>query len=86
MPRRDARLVTTGPYRWVRHPMYSAALILALAASSLTANGIVTVGGVLMFGLLAARSGLEERRLIEKFGDNYRHYQRRTRRFIPWIF
>lgn len=83
MPRANARLVTTGPYRWVRHPMYSAALILIVAATLLTDNVVVAVGGAAMFALLAARSRLEERRLVEKFGDAYRDYQRRTGRFLP---
>jgi protein-S-isoprenylcysteine O-methyltransferase Ste14 len=83
MPRASANLVTSGPYRWVRHPMYSAALILVVAAALLTANVIVAVGGIIMFVLLAARSRIEERRLVEKFGDAYRSYQRRTGRFLP---
>ena len=83
MPRTSAVLVTSGPYRWIRHPMYSAALILALGTSLLTANLIVMVSGVAMFLLLMARSRIEESRLVEKFGDAYREYQRRTGRFFP---
>ena len=84
VPRANATLVTSGPYRWVRHPMYSAALLLAFAAAFLSANVIVLVGGVLMFALLAARSRIEEQRLVGKFGDAYRDYQSRTGRFLPW--
>lgn len=83
MPRDNATLVTGGPYRWIRHPMYSAALILLLASALLTSNAVVVIGGIGMFALLAARSRLEERRLIEKFGDAYRAYQHRTGRFLP---
>jgi len=83
IPRDNARLVTSGPYRWVRHPMYSAALILVAAAALLTANLVVAIGGILMFALLAARSRLEEQRLIGKFGDAYRAYQHSTGRFLP---
>ena len=83
MPRARATLVTTGPYRWVRHPMYSAALLLVFAATLLTANVVVAAGGAVMFLLLAARTRIEEARLVEKFGDAYRAYQRRTGRFLP---
>ena len=83
MPRAAATLVTSGPYRWIRHPMYSAALILVVATMLLTANLVVMVGGLTMFVLMAARSRLEERRLIEKFGEAYRAYQRQTGRFVP---
>jgi protein-S-isoprenylcysteine O-methyltransferase Ste14 len=83
MPRPNATLVTSGPYRWIRHPMYSGALILIVAASLLTANLVMVIGGAIMFALLAARSRLEEQRLVERFGDTYRDYQRRTGRFLP---
>jgi protein-S-isoprenylcysteine O-methyltransferase Ste14 len=85
MPRANATLVTSGPYRWVRHPMYTAALILAAGAAMLTANLVVMIGGVLMFALLAARSRVEEQRLIEKFGEAYRRYQQGTGRFFPRV-
>src|SRR5438105_1784780 len=83
MPRAAAALVTSGPYRWLRHPMYCAALLLVTAATLFTSNAVVGLGGIAMFALLAARSRIEERRLIEKFGDAYRNYQRRTGRFVP---
>ena len=85
MPRATASLVTTGPYRWMRHPMYTAALILIVATTLLTANIVVAVCGIIMFALLAARSRVEERRLVEKFGNDYRVYQRRTGRFLPCV-
>jgi protein-S-isoprenylcysteine O-methyltransferase Ste14 len=83
MPRANATLVTSGPYRWIRHPMYTTVLILVTATTLLTASLAVAFGGAAMFALLAARSRVEERRLVEKFGDDYRAYQRRTGRFLP---
>lgn len=84
MPRDRATLVTSGPYRWIRHPMYSAAFVLIIASALLTASALVALGGIGMFALLAARSRIEERRLVEKFGATYRDYQQRTGRFFPW--
>lgn len=83
MPRATATLVTSGPYRWVRHPMYSAAFILLVATTLLTANAVVAVGGSIAFSLLVARSRVEEERLVDKFGTAYREYQHRTGRFFP---
>ena len=83
MPRASATLVTEGPYRWVQHPMYSAAFILLVATTLLTASWVVAVGGAGGCALLAVRSRLEERRMEEKFGAAYRAYQRRTGRFVP---
>lgn len=83
MPRAQATLVTSGPYRWVRHPMYSVVALLSVAVTLLTTSWLVGACGVAAFALLVARSRLEERRLVEKFGDAYRHYQRGTGRVVP---
>lgn len=85
IPREGATLVTTGPYRWTRHPMYTATLVLGAAATLLTANAIVGVGSLAMFVLLAARAPIEERRLAEKFGGAYEAYRAKTGRFFPRI-
>lgn len=83
MPREKATLVTSGPYRLVRHPMYTAVILLFGATALLTANVIVLLGGGAVFTLLALRSRLEEARLRDKFGEAYRAYQERTGRFLP---
>ena len=76
-------LVTDGPYRWVRHPFYIA-FALAMAADSLvTANWFLALTGVVAVALIAMRTRTEEQKLIERFGDEYRHYMERTGRFIP---
>jgi protein-S-isoprenylcysteine O-methyltransferase Ste14 len=85
MPRVNATLVTTGPYRWIRHPMYSTVLLLVTAVTLLTANVAIAIGGGVMFALLVARSRIEEDRLAEKFGDSYRAYQQCTGRFFPRV-
>lgn len=85
VPRANATLVTSGPYRLMRHPMYSAALLLGAAATLLIANSVMLMGGIAMFVLLAARSRVEEQRLVEKFGEAYRIYQRGTGRFVPRV-
>lgn len=86
LPRADATLVTSGPYRWVRHPMYTSALILLGATALLTANWVVAVFGGASCFLLIARSRIEEVRLVEKFGDAYRTYQRGTGKLFPRVF
>lgn len=76
-------LVTTGPYRWVRHPFYVAVGLLVLSAFLLTASGFVGLAGVLALVLLVVRTPIEERKLMERFGDEYRLYLARTGRFWP---
>lgn len=83
--RRDATLVTSGPYQFVRHPFYAAAALLFLGASLLAANGLIFAGGLAAMALLVMRTPKEEQKLVEKFGDQYRAYMERTGRFVPRI-
>ena len=81
--RRDATLVTNGPYRWVRHPFYDALALVVVALSLMAANWFFLLTGGLVFVLLAIRTGREEERLLARFGDAYRTYVNGTGRFIP---
>jgi protein-S-isoprenylcysteine O-methyltransferase Ste14 len=81
--RKQHTLVTTGPYRWVRHPLYSSAALVIVGNSLVAANWFFFVAGCLMFLLLAIRTRKEEENLIARFGDDYRNYMQRTGRFVP---
>jgi protein-S-isoprenylcysteine O-methyltransferase Ste14 len=84
--RKEHTLVTTGPYRWIRHPFYSL-LALAVIANFLTAaNWFLFISGGLVFTLLVIRCAREEENLILRFGNRYRDYMDRTGRFLPRIF
>ena len=81
--RKEHTLVTTGPYRWVRHPFYSAAALLTLASTLVTANWFFLVVGGPIFLLLVMRTRKEEANLLARFGDDYQNYMQRTGRFVP---
>jgi protein-S-isoprenylcysteine O-methyltransferase Ste14 len=81
--RKEHTLVTTGPYRWIRHPLYCAMLLLVAGASLLSANWFVPLVGAATFTLLVIRTGKEEANLLARFGDAYRDYMSRTGRFLP---
>ena len=83
--RRAHTLVTSGPYRWVRHPFYDAVLLLMFANGLTAANWFILAGGVLVFALMVLRTRREEERLLARFGDPYREYVARTGRFLPRI-
>lgn len=83
--RRDATLVTHGPYRWVRHPFYLAFAMAVVANALITANAFLAITGTAAFLVIVARTSIEEQKLIERFGRDYREYMRRTGRFLPRI-
>lgn len=81
--RKNHSLVTTGPYRFVRHPFYMAGIVAIIGGSLVSANWFLLVSGLVPFGFLIARTRIEEEKLIERFGDQYRNYMATTGRFLP---
>jgi protein-S-isoprenylcysteine O-methyltransferase Ste14 len=82
--RKDHGLVTTGVYERVRHPMYAAHLLWAVAQLLLLQNAIAGPSFlVASIPLYAARIPREEEMMLDQFGEEYRRYVERTGRFIP---
>ena len=80
-------LVTSGPYRWVRHPMYTALFLVTVVYFLISANwfiGMTWIGWIV--GTVASTVRDEEAVLVAKFGDEYQAYMRRTRRFLPRVW
>jgi protein-S-isoprenylcysteine O-methyltransferase Ste14 len=85
--KQDHKLITTGIYRHLRHPMYSAFWLMAVAQALLLPNLLGGLAGLAGFGLLFfLRIGPEERMMEEAFGEEYRVYRKRTWRIIPFLF
>lgn len=77
-------LVTDGPYRFIRHPMYAAIFLIGIGVLFLSANWTVALSYLLpTSSLYLIRVSDEEKMMIEKFGAEYREYMRRTGRLIP---
>ncbi|MBI3320029.1 MAG: isoprenylcysteine carboxylmethyltransferase family protein [Candidatus Omnitrophica bacterium] len=81
--RKDHTLVTSGPYRYVRHPFYLSFGLGVLGGSLAMANWFILLTGVLPLGFLMARTRIEEAKLIGRFGVEYQEYMRRVGRFLP---
>ena len=81
--RREHQLVVKGPYRWVRHPLYSLGTLFVLSLALLAANWFIALAGAIAFPILMARLPKEEEKLLERFGDEYREYMARTGRLFP---
>ncbi|MBK7450516.1 MAG: isoprenylcysteine carboxylmethyltransferase family protein [Anaerolineales bacterium] len=81
--RKQHKLVTNGIYRWVRHPLYTIGSSLFVAFGMMADNWFIALLGILAFFGMAIRTPKEEANLIEKFGDEYREYMKRTGKFLP---
>jgi protein-S-isoprenylcysteine O-methyltransferase Ste14 len=83
----DQQVVERGPYRLIRHPSYTGALLsllgIALALTNWVSLAVVLVCNAIGFGY---RVVVEERVLARTLGEPYRAYMRRTRRLIPYLF
>ncbi len=71
-----------GPYRWVRHPQYFFALVLFWATPDLTADRLLF--NVIFTAWVVLGTILEERDLVDQFGNDYREYQQQVPMLIPW--
>jgi protein-S-isoprenylcysteine O-methyltransferase Ste14 len=77
-------LVETGPYRWIRHPIYTAYLMNYVGGGLLSSNVVLTVVPVTMYAILVVvRLGQEEKVMEELFGQKYIEYEKRTGRLLP---
>lgn len=87
LTKEEHELVTTGPYRWVRHPLYSAGIALFSSVGLMAANGFVlvwTLGALVSVRLVVIPR--EEAELIQTFGEDYRRYREGTGALVPVRF
>ena len=78
-------LVTSGIYRYIRHPIYSSLLFLCWGFFFKQPTLAGSLLAILASGLLVATARTEERENIHYFGDQYRSYMKKTRMFLPFI-
>ena len=80
------RVVTTGPYAYMRHPMYAGAVLLFVGVPLLLGSWYGLAGALVIIALLVARIGMEERTLTDEL-PGYREYAARVRwRLAPGIW
>ncbi len=82
--RRENRLVTDGVYAKMRHPQYTGLFMIIFGEGIVHWPTVVSVAAFpIIVGAYALLARKEERQVLEKFGDEYRQYQRRVPMFIP---
>ncbi len=77
-------LVTSGPYRFVRHPIYTGILFMLVGTSLVYPLGAVPSAALIAYFVLSARR--EERDMQQKFPDAYPLYKQRSKMLIPFLF
>jgi protein-S-isoprenylcysteine O-methyltransferase len=83
---RDHVLVTSGPFRWLRHPLYSGALALWLGAALGTLNWLLLALWPLLVAAIIKELPVEEAMLRAKFGAAYDAYAAQTGRLVPSLW
>ncbi len=81
--RPEHHLVKEGPYARIRHPLYTAMILLSIAFSLVTANWVFVGFSALAVLGMVVRVPREEQMMIEQFGGEYRAYMQQTGRFFP---
>ncbi|HEX7078594.1 MAG TPA: methyltransferase [Candidatus Eisenbacteria bacterium] len=77
-------LVTSGPYRFVRHPIYAAVLLFVWSGVASHATLLGVLLAIVATAAVAVRIGSEERLVVASYPE-YADYARRTRRIIPFV-
>jgi len=81
----ERRVVTSGPYRYIRHPLYTAGFMLTAGAPLMLCSTVSWFFSVLCWVAIVLRT-LREEHLLKRHMDGYVDYMRRTKRFIPGVF
>ena len=76
-------LIQSGPYRWVRHPIYSGMILAMLGTAMARAQVRGVIGFILLYLGFYIKSGIEERTMRNTFGKQYDDYSQRTGRILP---
>ena len=83
---KDVKLVTTGPYRFIMHPGYSSAIIVAISAFLIYGNLAAAVAAFVQISFFSLLAGIEETALTQHLGEEYKKYASERSRFIPFLF
>lgn len=85
-PRARDRLVVAGPYRVIRNPMYTAALVIALGLACLLQSLAILAVFAVYLALILLLVPVEEAGLQKKYGEPYAAYRRRSKKLVPFLY
>jgi protein-S-isoprenylcysteine O-methyltransferase Ste14 len=83
---KTAELIDTGIYKYIRHPLYASLLFLTWGIYLKQPTALLLIVALISTLFLFLTALFDEKECMLYFGDNYRDYRKRTKRFIPFIF
>ena len=82
---RTTRLITTGLYGYIRHPLYLSLILGGFGAMAKDPGYLQILLAIINFIALIFTARVEEQEMIQKFGEEYKEYKKKTKMFIPFI-
>ena len=82
---KTTELIETGIFKYIRHPLYSSLLFLTWGIYLKNTTGLLLLISLLSSGFLLMTARFEEKECVAYFGEKYRDYVKRTKRFIPFV-
>ncbi len=82
---KEQKLVTSGVYAFIRHPLYLSGILILAGTNIYFRSSWAWFGTLLALVVTLIRVSIEERQLVERFGQQYIAYQRQTEAILPWI-
>lgn len=86
IPTENGKLIITGIYQYVRHPLYSGLILQVLGASILFPYIKTLIAGIIILVYILIGSKLEEVKLTDEFGEEYIDYKKKVKGLIPFVF
>ena len=83
---KEQQLITNGPYRFIRHPIYTGFLFMSFGTALFTEKYLVVILPVIFLLFLGSKLTEEEKLLEKEFGDEYGRYKSKTKALIPFIW
>jgi protein-S-isoprenylcysteine O-methyltransferase Ste14 len=85
-PESKDKLVLSGPFKLVRHPMYFAVIIMALGLALLLHSWLFMIFFIILFYTIVKMIPIEENQLINAYGDDYINYRKIVKKLFPYIY
>lgn len=83
--KKDAELVTSGPYKYIRHPIYTG-ILLGMIGTSLAVSPYWFIAAAILGAYFIYSATVEEKIMTKKFGSVYRAYKKQSKMLVPFIF